>query len=230
MQQTQSTQSGNALFLILIAVALFAALSFAVTYSNRSSSPGDTSSENALIASSEMVQYGATLESAITAMRVNNLCSPDNISFERAPFDGSHTDYVNPSAPSDFSCHIFHPNGGRTTLMPPPKGSNDESDWAYVEATVLGMGANQTACGANCNDILLILGGVKQNVCAKVNERLLGSSTIPVQDDGANYENQKYVGTFGGAANIDGGSASVSAMCTEDTDGTYYYYRVLLER
>ena len=230
MQTDRHSESGNVLFLILIAVALFAALSVATTSSNRSGT-GNSDDEVSLIDSSEIVQFANALENAITYLRVSRRCLAENISFEGAPFDGSDTDYINPSAPPDFSCHVFHPKGGRVTKIIPPKGSNDGRAWAYIEATVLGIGADQTTCGASCNELVIVLGGLKQNTCKKLNLRIMGAETIPVQDDGNNYEANKFTGTFtDGADNIDGGAAGRSSLCTEDSTGVYYYYHTLLPR
>ena len=225
-----SSESGNVLFLILIAVALFAALSYAVSLSSRSGS-GSADSESALIASSEVVQYGSALENAMTYLQVSKRCAVEDMSFERAPFDGSDVDYVNGSAPADFSCHIFHPDGGRVAAVQPPRNANDGRDWAYIEVLVHEIGADQTlGCGTGCREVALVLGGLKQSTCEKINRRFTNSTAIPVQDDGSAYESLKYTGSFTTGDNIDGGAAGYSQLCTEDAAGTYYYYHVLFPR
>ena len=223
------SESGNVLFFILIAVALFAALSYAVSSQNRASN-SNAGSETTLVASSDIIQYASGLENAFTYLRVSKQCAEEEISFERPPFDASDTNYINASAPADFSCHVFHPNGGRMSSRTAPRNANDGRDWAYIEAQVLGIGADQTACGAQCSEILLVLGGLNQSTCQSLNKRTNGADTIPVQDDGDTYESQKYTGSFTNGENIDGGASGLSSLCTQDSTGVHYFYHVLLPR
>jgi len=220
--------SGNVLFLILIAVSLFAALSYVATASFRGVG-GDAPSENATITSSEITQYSGALKNAIMRLLVPNICDPTEISFEAPPFDGSDSDYVNANSPANFSCHVFHPLGGRVSRRLPPQDSNDGRDWAYVETRVMGIGPDQTACDTSCHDILVVLGGIKKSVCEKINEKMAGTTTIVQQDNGADYEDKKYTGTFNSGADIDGtGVDGKHELCIQDTNGVYYYYSVLI--
>ena len=67
IENKRSGERGNVLFLILIAVALFAALSYAVTQSTRSGS-GDASGETNLISSAQLTQYPAGIRTSIVRM------------------------------------------------------------------------------------------------------------------------------------------------------------------
>lgn len=58
------SERGNILFMILIAVALFAALSYAVTSSSRGGSKG-IGEERARLLASRIVQYGTSIEQAV---------------------------------------------------------------------------------------------------------------------------------------------------------------------
>lgn len=104
-------QKGNALFLILIAVALFAALSYAITSTSRG---GDgISREQSLIEATKLVDYANLLSNTIMRMRTVSGCSKTEINFENSyqvhpDFWGGST---NTSAPSDGSCDVFGNNG-----------------------------------------------------------------------------------------------------------------------
>lgn len=91
-------RSGNVLFLILLAVALFAALSYAVTQSSRSGG-NDISDEQLRLNQSRIENIASAIQAASLRLRIGKGCSTINYSI---PEDWSG---------SDFSCHIYHPNG-----------------------------------------------------------------------------------------------------------------------
>lgn len=93
------TENGNILFLILIALALFAALSYAVTGSNRTT--GNTiESEKSKLARGQVDSYMAMIETGKNKLVLINNCST--------------IDYTIPAnqVAGDKSCHLFHPDGG----------------------------------------------------------------------------------------------------------------------
>ena len=98
--------SGNALFLILIAVALFAALGYAISNSARSGKT-DTSTEKAQLAAGVNDQCTASINAAVLRLSMVKGCASDQISYELP--DGTN---LNPKAPTNKSCHIFSPLGG----------------------------------------------------------------------------------------------------------------------
>ncbi|MCD8569257.1 MAG: hypothetical protein LRY50_13400, partial [Geovibrio sp.] len=77
-----SRESGNVLFLILVAVALFAALSYAVSSSTRSGSSDGGRQEDTEIIASSLLQYASGLAMAVEKMRLSHSCSESDISFE----------------------------------------------------------------------------------------------------------------------------------------------------
>ena len=169
-------QSGNALFLILIAVALFAALSYAVTQSGRGG--GSIDKENAEILAAQVMQYGAQVEQIITRLKVIPGCSDTEISFERSPFDGSDV-YYNSNSPLDFSCHVFHANGGNLTYLDLPSGVNDGSEYLFHHRTCIdgvGIGTADSdtvqTCGVSeAKELMLFIPNVDLNICLSVNRQ-----------------------------------------------------------
>lgn len=93
-------EKGNALFLILIAVALFAALSYAITSSSRGG--GNIEKEQAMIDEGLNENCTANIERGQNVLKLLNGCSNDEISYEIAGGVNS-----NPLAPPDKSCHMF---------------------------------------------------------------------------------------------------------------------------
>ena len=106
MNTIPSRSSGNVLFLILIAAALFAALSYAVTSSSRGGS-GDISKEKAAIDAAVDDQCNAAVNGAVQRLNIVTGCSLDQISYEQP--NGSN---ANPKAPSNKSCHVFNSTSG----------------------------------------------------------------------------------------------------------------------
>lgn len=164
------------MFLILIAVALFAALSYAITASSRGG--GNIDKEKATLLASQLLQYATQIENAVTRLRLVNGCSETDISFNHDfDDDGSYidTDDINnnPTSPSDLSCHVFHQNGGNvphlvyedqeyTYISLPPA----QSHFNFWPATLQGIGDD------NKNDLVLQVEFVNKDVCLAINEGL----------------------------------------------------------
>jgi hypothetical protein len=112
----KTNSKGNALFLILIGVALFAALSYAITSSDRGS--GGIAKEQGRLDAGELQQRLTMIKVAYEKLRLQG-CAFNQISVHwDQDNDGDYNDnnagelYYNSSAPVDHSCHIFHPQGG----------------------------------------------------------------------------------------------------------------------
>lgn len=171
MKQHQSNmgragERGNVLFLILIAVALFAALSYAVTQSTRSGS-GDASGETNLINSAQLAQYPAGVRTSVVRMIIG----------------GTGVDQLSFDSPSNFAAmseserllNVFHPTGGGAVFQNPPKDlimASAPGTWIYSSAYQIdGIGSTEAGVTAS-NDIIAFLPGVTQNVCRKLNEEV----------------------------------------------------------
>jgi hypothetical protein len=225
----RSSESGNILLYILIAVALLASLSYAVTRSNTGSA-GQLDSERARLAATEILEYGSILGNAASQLRLRG-CKLTEISFE-----GATGTYTNPSAPTDHSCDVFNTAGGGVSLQAPPVASVVSTATPWTFSADMEVNEVGTTCAADaCADLVAYIPGVKDVVCDALNT-LAGidtPTTRPVQAD-ASYSTFQgaytYVDTLGDEAGTDKLSGK-SAGCFQSTaDGVFIAYKILLSR
>lgn len=163
MKTFKHYEKGNVLFLILIAVALFAALSYAVTQSSRSGG-SDASSETAAVNSASITQYPTGVRTAMLRMSIAGI-PVDNIEFN-AP-----TDFGNCTTPSgglaNGNC-IFHPNGGGATHQAAPASamaSAAASPWYFNKNFAV------PDIGSTADDMVAFLPGITEGLCRELNRR-----------------------------------------------------------
>ena len=223
-------QQGNVLFLILIAVALFAALSYAVTSSGRSGG-SDIAKERGALSAAQAIQYGGLLQNTIDRLRVVNGCSDAQISFENATIAG----YTNAGAPLDKRCHVFDPAGGGLTSLSPPPGINDGSPWFFRANRVWLVGPDKTYCTESastpCTELNAYLKNIPDAACIEMNRKLNKVTTITTQDNGTAYDSVKFTGSYANSGDLDGANVEGKyAACTKGVDGINYFYTVLIAR
>ena len=245
------SEHGNVLFLILIAVALFAALSYAVTSSNRAGG-GSTEREAAQLAATEIANYAVAVQTAVIRIIASG-CLDTEISFERAPFDGSDAGYVNPNSPSNFSCHVFHPNGGGVGWQNPSVEWLDDThsaltdygewfftNWVCIDQVGTGIEPCHTDIGSEVNEIIMVLRYLDFEVCQQINEEITGSAVVPQEVNAIIRNNTipKYTGDFsGGLGQRIAVSTGRFSNCVEgnlpgayEPPGSYHFHHVLLPR
>lgn len=231
MKGLAQKEDGNVLFLILIAVALFAALSYAVTSSTRGQ--GSANSETNLISSAQITQYPSAVGTAVVRMIISGT-TPEEIRFNR-PAEYATLDSTD--------IGVFHPSGGGQAYIPAPADvmtGSTAGQWVFnAELEIPDIGIS----GAGGNDIIAYLVGIKQPICSKINEEHGMGTGIPVlnasrstqysmrmYDDGSN----DYIFPFTDVPDIDDGSGSFNGQpfgCFQDAGGgEYVYYHVLVER
>lgn len=223
-------ESGNVLFLILIAVALFAALSYAVTQSTRSGG-GDATSETNLVNSAQLTQYPAGIRTSMVRMIIG----------------GQSAESLRFNPPSDFgNCGdnercVFHPQGGGATYQMAPASviASGNGQWyfnGHFEIENIGTASGGSSDG---NDLIAFLPGISEALCRRINEELGIGTTIP--DTGAdwatNYEQyMDHTYTIPASETIIGGVAGTEDLsgepygCFQNNGGDFVYYHVLIER
>ena len=243
IQTTRQSEKGNVLFLILIAVALFAALSYVVTQSTRSGG-GSTEREKNILSSAQMTQYPTALRTSIIRMVLAG------VSIENVKFDAPGSTAFNTTSSSQL---VFHPQGGGATFQQAPAelsaSGNAALQWYYnANFDVPGIGID----GVGGNDVIAFLPGVSQGICRQVNEELgvtisgtcTGTANLPTIDTSvaiADVDDQMdttYTFPVIDRVNLQGNptgsctafSRQASGCFFDGTNTRYVFYSVLLER
>lgn len=240
-QTKRRSERGNVLFLILIAVALFAALSYVVTQSTRSGG-GSTEREKNILSSAQMTQYPTALRTAIIRMVLGGV-GVENIFFNTPE---------NFALVSTTRWLVFHPQGGGATFQEAPSDlsvtGNSALNWTFnAEVRIPGIGIDD----AGGSDLIAFLPGVSDGVCRQVNEELGititaaecgGTFTIPQVSGVEDAVNETMDENYNRSALAAAGTPLTPATCTtkfdrqasgcfRDVDGDRnVFYSVLLER
>jgi hypothetical protein len=233
-----TSNSGSALHILLLAIVLFAAVSAVITQSGKGGSD-ILRPEKAKLYAGEIISYANQVSQAVRKVMLVNNCSDTQISFEGAPFDGSDTNYVNPNAPSDFSCHIFHPNGGGMAKR------NISNGYTNLDITFprnicipyLGSGTTITNCASNSDhtELLMLIpekvnskDTISEEICKAINFSL-GIEGIP-EDGGCSTNNSFFNGTYSTGYTINSSPAKNSGCFVSECRGTHGFYHVLIQR
>ena len=169
---------GNILFLILLAIVLFAALTYAVTGGMAVKEDQRISSEKAQAASSSIVNYATLMENTINRLRMTNGCADTQINFQTAS-----NGYTNSNAPPDEKCNLFSPNGGGIgwqaadpSWLAPATGSEDATygQWFFPHASlcIVGLGSATCTSQASEKELMVQIRYVSDKVCSAINAQL----------------------------------------------------------
>lgn len=178
-------QKGNVLFLILIAVALFAALSYAVTQSSRSG--GDASKETNVINTAALTQYPNSVRTSVLRMIIAGI-DPLDIYFNKPDqLSGAGYTFVFDATPDPdvdrTSRAVFHPQGGGASYQQVPANLTSGGaalDWKFnADFEIPLLGLSQTSSGSG-NELIAFADGVTEGICGRVNKELHQSEIIPV--------------------------------------------------
>ncbi len=219
-----SHERGNVLFLILIAVALFGALSMAISYSSSSGGTGgDIMRQQSRVNASEIIDYAGNLSTTISRLRLNG-CTQDQISFENNIIT---TGYDNTLAPTDETCHVFKAAGGGAVV----KNNTIEFTGSYVITNIGTADTDlifQMPLGkAQCEEVNEILGIPNDGLEGPPSDSLLS---------GATFEGDYTIATTASAnqrieaTNLIGRKEACRTNSGSGSSAVFMYYKVLLAR
>lgn len=226
-------ERGNALFIILIAVALFAALSYAVSQFQRGGGT-DASRETTMVNASQIIQYPVSLKSSIMRMMVINHIDSDQLLFDAPPFLGLNTAFLQGHG-------VFYPNntsggGGGAVYAKAIAGvmvSGVLGEWVFNgENQIKNIGTSSGTTTTSNADIIAFLPGVTLATCQAIHQKLGISMSIP-SVTGIDYTSNMI--SANPTIRATGGIITASILdgqplgCFENS-GAYIYYHAIIER
>lgn len=166
------SESGNVLVYVLIAVVLFAALSFTLSRQTDSTEAGALEENRAELYATELITYAANAKEA----------------FDKMAFSGAYIEDIDFTLPSDPTFNtaptikkIFHPDGGGLNLAALPDKVGVAGVTDPVPGWYLGRFNNVewTGTDAAATDIVLTAYGINPAVCGFINQNITGNTAIP---------------------------------------------------
>ncbi len=209
-------QSGNALWFILVAIALLAALTLTITR-NSGKVADNLDDEQARVIAERIARDMTSYAAAVDRLRAINGCGEEELSFEASVVENIVPGFTdNPRSPTTgpraYTCHLFDKRGGGMAYLPLPDGATtpdafgDQAKVGYfftAANSVNGVGpesVTETICASNCGDLVVGTSGINDSVCAAYNS-LIGIDVIPEDND--MYTSLYFDGTYATANNDD---------------------------
>lgn len=175
MARNDISQRGNALIILLIIVALFAALTFAVTGTNRGGNE-NISEEKLSLAVAEMLQHASSIKENVLGQYLLN--GIDQVKFADYPYNPSGTVYApNGTTTTGVTTGLFNPQGGGMVKKPLPLVLTNMSNtnlfgWFYYYN--LELRVNGESVGSDLGDEFLYQNSLTADACRYIQKALTG--------------------------------------------------------
>lgn len=211
-------EKGNALFLILIAVALFAALSYAVTQTGRGG--GGTSKEQTALEIARIEDYQSQIQTALQRMSLTGtpeyLVDYHDPAFPACETNGRATN----TSCTTSSCKLFDPQGGGVMQgfdLKPPSGPPTDGCHEFWNITMKNVGISDQ------RDLILHLWGFTKDFCIAWNNHVgVANPGGNPPTDNDNNQMLKYEGPISAQVNLT--DATVEFNSTDLSGKTSYCF------
>ena len=229
-------QERGAVFIyILIAIALFASLSYFISKGNRGSSNIFTE-EQAKLAAQEIIDYGNTVAAAVQKLRLRGIAETD-IGFDNNIYFRMNGTLLNPigenSNCSDDYCQVFNKSGGNVNAVTFANLGVDDTSFSPTwgkSGHAIFRTINIDGIGTTDNDLTMEILSIPRDVCYEINDIL--NTIISNQSPVETYGNSGYGGSFSNTTNTIGDESGLNgkqAFCIQNA--TYgHFIQVLLAR
>ena len=229
-----NSEHGSIFIYILIAIALFASLTYAIGRDKGGSSDIFTEQQTKITAQA-IIEYGNTVAGAVQKLKLRG-CDDNEISFENSATSG----YINANAPASLKCHIFEKDGGNINHQPVPKNIQTVNT-TYHDTRYSGS-SNILDVGTIEPDLFLFYRMKSKEVCMEINDYAGIFNVGPNAPSEVGLSGAGFTGTYASVFTLgddnDGSHflgqnlGCYEAFGVLDTDGAsqYDFYQVLIAR
>jgi hypothetical protein len=215
---------GNAFLYILIAIVLFAALTYALV---RNHDAGGAASEidegRVAVAADAILAYAVSTQTAISQM-------------DRMGTTADEIDFILPSEATFNDTptldKLFHPDGGGLIYKPLPKDAIDSTVTSPAAGFYVGQFNNFEWSPTTAQDVIFSAYGLTETVCARLNRQITGDPAIP-EVQGISLQQALADASLHTSGNADIDSSSCAdceekpALCIHD-GSKYGFYSVMV--
>ena len=223
MEKNNAQASGNVIWIILIAVSLFALLTYAVTKGGRQEQSSLTKEQAGLVAA-EIVQHASDIKIAVNRIMLYSGGDDTVISFAHPSANATYGTYG--TTPKN---EIFNPAGGNAVWQSPPSGANDGSAYEFMgRLKITGVGSGAAAAGA---ELTVNLFALTASVCEEIN-KTLGHTWTSIPVNAGTITTTRFAGTYTDGDTVVGTSSELTGKFSfcfrEGAGGQRYIFTYVL--
>lgn len=163
-------EGGNALIYVLVAIGLFAALTFTMARQEGTGELSTLSQDQARIYSTQLHTVSNQVKQAVDMMILSGML-PGSLEFAQRG---------EPEWEENVSRQVFHPSGGGVVLPAIPAGVVRQVSTDPPAGWYLGRFNNADWTESEDDDVILVAHQINQEVCREINRTITGSPDIPV--------------------------------------------------
>lgn len=224
----RKSNGGNALIYILLALALLGGLTMIIANQNNSSSNDNLDSENTELLSTSTIAFATSAKNAVDQMLFGGTLIT-SLDYSR-PGDTNYNSGVHRN-------QVFHPEGGGISIDAIDTNVFSDTGTTPKAGWYMGRFNNFDWTPTTANDIVLSAFGISQALCANINKKITGNTTIPAIGNSSNIAQYFVSSTVTGApANANFTIATTvcpscegyPALCVSNQAGTQWaYYNII---
>ena len=219
-------ERGNAFLYVLIAIVLFAGLTFVLSRTGgQKDASSDLAEGQATIDANTILSYAASAANTVSQLDLGGIAA-DQLDFT-LPSDAA---FNTPPLGKKF----FHPSGGGLNYKALPATAVASSGGGLAPGYYIGRFNNVEWTPTTAQDVIFVAHEISQKVCAAINTKITGSETIPAIGGGSTIEDVLIDDSLHGGSNADFMVANCAAceekpaLCVSGGARTIYTFYSLL--